>query len=60
MKPRGAMYKISSAIKSCVILCVVRKCDNNNFFYFLKFIFDISISKRFKNIKNINLKQKTI
>jgi len=29
----------------------------NNFFYFLKFIFDISLSKEFKNTKKINLKK---
>jgi hypothetical protein len=31
----------------------------NNFIYFLKFIYDISISKQFKNKKN-NFKQKNI
>jgi hypothetical protein len=30
----------------------------NNFYYFLKIIFDISISKWCKNIKKLNLKNK--
>jgi hypothetical protein len=32
--------------------------QSNVFFYFLKFIFDISISKRSKNTKKIILKKK--